>query len=124
MDVAFALGCIKNEHGKLVPLALETRMASTLYHERSLRRGWDDFRKRVDPKMDRETIAFTRLSCAIAVRELAGQRYTRSEFADYAWIVGVRREAFEAAVMLVKSWLDDLCITGIHALKERMQNAA
>lgn len=124
MDVADALGRIQTEFGTLIPLAMETRYAMTLRHERELCTGWEEFGKLADPRMDRDTKSFSRFACALAVRELAGARHSASDMAHYAWIMCVRRQALDAAVWLVGSWLDEMCETGKHALRPLFRDAA
>lgn len=123
-DFAQAMEAVEHEHGSLVPFVLETKYGSTLTHERELCRGWEKFFDKVDPKAGKETKQFSRFACTLAIRELAGASHSRAAMLQYAWIMCVRREALEAAVWLIGSWLDELAGAGVEAFKKQFKKAA
>lgn len=124
LDVAHALGGISTDEGELIPLVLETHYAMTLRHERELCEGWNRFFDKTDPHADKQDKSFSRLACALAVRELAGVKHTDSNFAHYAWIACTRKQSLKAAVWLIASWFDDLCTVGTKAIRAKLKNVA
>lgn len=111
-DLKAALGQTQRECGVLAVQALETRYASTLAHEESLRRAWDrklrDEAKERGTLRDPYTIAVQRMAAAVSIRRVAGARMIQHEISRYAWLVRCRREVFEQHMKECGGWLDSL----------------
>jgi hypothetical protein len=123
-DVAHALGKVCGSAGQLPVMAMETHYGRTLMHEVPLRKAWESFCGSVDPHQDRQTKTLSRLSCALAVRELAGSRHTSRDLDDYAWMIVTHRRVLEAAIRLSGSWLDELLMTGVTSLRSMLRSRA
>lgn len=102
-DVKFALGVARTNAGALSVWVFETKYASTIIHEGSIARAYDQ----------NEAVAlpphFRRISATLAVRCYAGLRMQRPDFERWAWLLHVRRRTVEEAVDDCTSWLDNLC---------------
>lgn len=112
-DIKMALGMAQRKVGAVAVAALETRYASTLMHERTLRRAWDhkvrEDAKGNKAKLPPHEVAVLRMGAALAVRRLAGAQMTQHEVAEYAWLLCVRRERLDDAMRSAGGWLDGLC---------------
>jgi len=118
-DIKMALGMAQRQAGVLAVQVLETRYASTLMHERVIRRARDrhlnDSAKRLGVKRDQHTTAKQRLACALAIRKLAGARVIGLEVTEYAWMLCSRREDLDDHMRSAETWLNDLCTTATDA---------
>jgi len=118
-DIKMALGMAQRQAGVLAVQVLETRYASTLMHERVIRRARDrhlnDSAKRLGVKRDQPTTAKQRLACALAIRKLAGARVIGLEVTEYAWMLCSRREDLDDHMRSAEAWLNDLCTTATDA---------
>lgn len=111
-DIKMALGMAQRQVGALAVQALETQCASTLRHERALRRAWDrkarEDAKNAKIRVSSHDVAVQRLGAALAIRQHAGARMIQHEIAEYAWMLCVRRETLDNAVRAAGAWLDGL----------------
>lgn len=118
-EIKMALGMAQRQAGVLAVQVLETRYASTLMHERVIRRARDrhlnDSAKRLGVKRDQHTTAKQRLACALAIRKLAGARVMGLEVTEYAWMLCSRREDLDDHMRSAETWLNDLCTTASDA---------
>lgn len=118
-DIKHALGIAQRLTGATAVYAMETHYASTLMHERSLRRAWDAIKG--EPKLASD-YPLRRLGCSLAIREHAGIQIGQKEIKEWAWIVHANYEALEASIRTSGAWLDDItgraCAAFINALKE------
>lgn len=114
-DIKMALGMAQRQAGVLAVQVLETRYASTLMHERVIRRARDrhlnERAKRLGVKRDQHTTAKQRMACALAIRKLAGARMIGLEVTEYAWMLCSRREDLDDHMRSAEAWLNDLCST-------------
>ena len=111
-DIKGAIGIAQRRVGALAIQVLETRYASTLAHERALRRAWERVVRGDGCNAGARAphaSAVRRMGAALAIRKYAGARMIHHEIADYAWLVCSRREALEDAMRACGAWLDGLC---------------
>jgi hypothetical protein len=112
-DIKMALGMAQRQVGALAVQVLETRYASTLKHERALRRAWDrkvrEDAAAAKTKRGSHDAAVQRMGAALAIRRLAGAHMIQHEVAEYAWMLCVRRETLDEAMRAAGAWLDGLC---------------
>lgn len=105
-DVAAALGYVAREQGRVAALVLETCYGGTLMHERELSRAWEAHES--ETARTRDAIVLTRFAGALAIRKLAGHRYTTTHYAEYAYLLYSRREALQDRVEDASRWLDEI----------------
>ncbi|UHQ21909.1 hypothetical protein LVB77_14670 [Lysobacter sp. 5GHs7-4] len=117
-DIAAALGWVSQKVGKLAPLALETYYGSTLVHQNTLMRAWEE----KEGGQTREQLSLTRLSGALAVRELAGAKHCTTAYAEYAYLIVSRREVLQQRVRAAGAWLEDLKSTGLRELRAKLRD--
>jgi hypothetical protein len=118
-DVAAALGIVMRREGKLAALVLETYYASTMAHAARLRREWED-RERRDGDT-RERLVLTRFGGELAIRALAGIKYTTTDYAEYAYLICSRREALQDRVHEATSWLTDIRERALRELRSAVR---
>jgi hypothetical protein len=104
-DIKVALGIVQHRHGHTALMALETFYASTLDHERELRRAWDTFCGVPD---DPQRYPIRRLGCSIAIREHAHVPMSQREVKEWAWMLHTRSETVDAAIRAAMIWLENL----------------
>lgn len=118
-DIKMALGMAQRQVGVLAVQVLETRYASTMLHERVIRRAYDRHREELAKKHDtprnQHTIAKQRMACAMAIRKLAGARMIGLEVTEYAWLLCSRRDDIDIYMRQAEAWLNDLCSTATDA---------
>lgn len=104
-DIKHALGIAQAQAGALAVQVLETRYASTLAHERAIRRAWEQHRK------DGATATpVRRMAGCLAIRQLAGAPALSAREADeYAWMSGCASQTLEAEMQVCSDWLAGLC---------------
>jgi hypothetical protein len=111
-DIKGALGLAQREVGSLAVMVLETACASTLLHERAIRRAWDrrlrELAVQAKEPRSHHLVAVQRMGAALAIRKLAGARMIQHELADYAWLVHSRREYLEESMKACGAWLTEL----------------
>lgn len=118
-DVAAALGHVSRECGRTAALVLETQYGSTLTHERALSRAWESHD--APDRRDQSAVVLSRFACALAIRMLAGSRYTSSHFAEYAYLLFCRREAVQRRVAEAAAWLHGQHDTGLPVFRETLR---
>jgi hypothetical protein len=110
MAIKAALGIAQNRAGIVPVKAMETKYASTLMHERLLRRAYDVAMPKPD---DPGFYAVQRMAASLAIRRHAGLKIGRDEVAEYAWILHVRRESLDIALHTAGSWLEEITFTAV-----------
>lgn len=118
-DIKAALGMAQRaigDRGALAVQVLETRCASTLVHERALRRAWDRHCKQAAEALGRQRgrneqheIAIERLGAALAIRYLAGAKTAKPDIDEWAWVLRTSQYNVDKAVRDCGAWLDELC---------------
>lgn len=115
-DIKMALGMAQRQVGALAVQVLETRYASTLKHERALRRAWDRHCKDMAKigggtrgRAERHSIAMERLAAALAIRHLAGAKVAKPDVEEWAWVICAGQDSLASLVRTCGAWLDDLC---------------
>lgn len=123
-DIKAALGMAQRRAGGLAVQVLETRYASTLMHERALRRAWDRVRKdaaRTSGKTrDKCTVTTDRLGAALAIRYVAGAKISKPDVEEWSWLLCVSHGTLAAAIHQCTSWLDELCSDAERAFIDAM----
>lgn len=121
-DIKGALGMAQRATSALAVQVLETRYASTLAHERVIRRAWDrhlnDAAKQLKVKRDSQTVARQRMAAALSIRQLAGAKMIHLDVAEYAWLMNTRRADMEEMMARCTVWLTDLCAAAERAFRE------
>lgn len=111
-DIKHALGMAQQSTSALAVQVLETHYASTLQHERVIRRAWErrltEIAKKLEVKRDHRTIATQRMAASLAIRQLAGARMIQFDIAEYAWMVNSNRESIKDAMGRCTGWLEEL----------------
>lgn len=119
MAIKAALGAAQRLAGIVPVKAMETKYASTLMHERLLRRAYDEA---IPKPADEGFYAVQRMSAALAIRRHAGMKLGRDEIREYAWILHVRSETLERTIRNAGSWLEEITFTAtahfIRALRD------
>lgn len=110
MAIKAALGAAQSRAGIIPVKAMETKYASTLMHERLLRRAYDAASQAPE---DSSVYAVRRMAVSLAIRRHAGLRIGRNEVAEYAWILHVRRETLDGALHRAGSWLEEITFTAL-----------
>jgi hypothetical protein len=112
-----ALGFVAAHGGDLAAYALETYYTGSLCHEKRLRALWD---KQADNK---DAVALSRISCALAIRQFAGGRMSQTDVSDWAWLVHTRRDTLEKQVAEVLAWLDEARSVGELIFRKQLRAA-
>lgn len=107
-DIKHALGVVAEKCGALGEHILETRYASSLSHERDIRRAfWSDVRTvrvaRVYPAH------VYRVAATLAIREMAGLKWTMEDLREWAWLCCVAQPALQDAIDAARNWLSTKC---------------
>ncbi|QEE24572.1 hypothetical protein CS053_08685 [Rhodanobacter glycinis] len=110
MTIKAALGAAQRRAGIIPVKAMETKYASTLMHERLLRRAYDAASQKPE---DPTFYAVRRMAVSIAIRQHAGLKIGRDEMTEYAWILHVRRETLDGALHRAGSWLEEITFTAL-----------
>lgn len=122
--IKIALGLVQRRTGAVPVKAMETRYASTLIHERFLRRAYDLLPGVAEDVPQR---AVHRMAVTLAIRRHAGIKFGRDEIEEYAWIMRVRRETLDHAFKRAGSWLEEVTFDAVArflaALKEPVDGA-
>lgn len=118
-DVAAALGHVSRECGRPAALVLETQYGSTLTHERALSRAWESHD--APDRRDQAAVVLSRFAGALAIRMLAGSRYSTSHYAEYAYLLFSRRETVQRRVAEASAWLQGQHDTGLPVFRETLR---
>lgn len=118
-DIKMALSAVHRDNGQVAVMAFETHYASTLDHQRELRRAWDDYCGKPD---DPQFYPIRRLGCSLAIIEHASKPVTQREIKEWAWMLHTRGETIEEAIRAAMIWLEGLTgsatATFIRALRD------
>jgi hypothetical protein len=121
-EIATAMGMIRKQCGLSVLMALETYFAGTMIHEPALRRSWDSAsRTGKIERLRHEQIIVIRMGGTLAIRQLAGWKFSDREIAEYAWMIHTRRDHLYDSIRQAGAWLDGLWGTGTRALTSRFR---
>lgn len=120
-DIAAGLGMVANSHGKVSMMVLETFYGSTLLHQYSLQRTWEDRERK--PGDTRERIVLTRFGGALAIRRFAGATFGTSQYAEYAYLIYSRRELLNNRVNDAVGWLESERDVALRALRKVLRDA-
>lgn len=121
-DVAAALGYVSREKGRVAALVLETCYGGTLTHERELSKAWEA--DQTEFARTRDAIVLTRFAGALAIRKLAGHRYTSTHYAEYAYLLYSRREALQDRVEDASRWLEAIHNDALGEFRRVMSESA
>lgn len=112
-DIKGALGMAQRATSSLAVQVLETRYASTLKHERVIRRAWDRHRREAARTgglcRDKRAIVTERLVAALAIRFIAGAKMSKPDIEEWAWLLCMDQGAMDDEVRRCVAWLDELC---------------
>lgn len=120
VDVKAALGMATKKVGALAIMALETRGASTLLHEKALVRAWDAHTKDTQGKRTAHDKSILRFAISLVIRQHTGRKLMTTEVTDLAYLLCVRRETFENILKLASAWLQGLDGAGERAFLEAL----
>ena len=121
-DIAAALGWVVSKQGRIASQVLETFYGSTLMHAPDLRRAWEG---RERQKGDaRDQVVMTRFAGELAIRELAGARFTSTCYAEYSYLLFSRRETLQQRVQDARFWLNDLRNEAVRELVDVMRSSS
>lgn len=112
-DIKHALGMVRTRLGELHVMVLETKYASTIMHERAIRRAWDRYCRdetiKNGGKRVKESFSTQRVGAALAIRALAGAPVVKADREEWAWLLCVSQSAMSVAIHDCAAWLDDIC---------------
>lgn len=113
-----ALGLTQAKCGVVPVWCMETFYASTLAHEQGLARAYAVWHESAHGKhATRHDVAVCRFGTALAIRSLAGQRYSTTMLAEYAYLLCCRRERLQAQMATAEAWLSEQLSDGLDAFK-------
>jgi hypothetical protein len=111
-----ALGWVQQEQGSLPVWCMETFYAGTLRHEKPLMRSYLALG---EPKEAHDK-AIGRLTTALAIRSLAGQRYTPGMLEEYDFLLCCRKGRTRTQMATAEAWFNDHLSRGLREFKERI----
>lgn len=117
-DIAAALGAISRDDGPIFAYVLETYYGSTVCHLPALLRAWDEREWR--EARPRHDICVTRFSGELAIREIAGHRYTMSDMTHYAHLLVCRRQRLQDRKADAWAWLDGIRSEALRGLRAQL----
>lgn len=112
-----ALGWVQQTQGSLPVWCMETYYASTLRHERPLMRSR---LAAIGESKDAHDKAIDRFTTALAIRSLAGQRYTPAMMEEYDYLLCCRKGRVRAQMATSEAWFNDHLSRGLREFKERV----
>lgn len=125
-DIKAALGMAQRRTSKLAVDVLELRYASSLQHERTIRRAWDrhlrDTAVERGLKREHAVIVKSRMGAALALRKYAGARMIQHEIKEYAWLTHVAHGELESAMQDTVAWLDTMRVDAERAFLEALDD--
>lgn len=119
-DIYAALGIVSDRLGRLSAQVLETYYGSTLIHQAAMQRAWEDQERK--PGDTREQIVLTRFAGALAIRALAGSKFTNASYAEYAYLIFSRRTSLQQRVHDATAWLEGVRATALAELRKTLRD--
>lgn len=113
-----ALGLTQAKCGVVPVWCMETFYASTLTHEQGMARAYAAWHETTHGKdATQHDVAVRRFASALAIRSLAGQRYSTTMLAEYAFLLCCRRERLQAQMATAEAWLSGQLSDGLDEFK-------
>ena len=117
-DIAAALGMVNTRCGRKASMVLETHYGSSLLHLDTLLRAWEESQPAA--VRTRELIVLHRFGGELAIRQLAGVKYSSPELARYAYLIFSRRENLQIQVDAAYQWLTEIRDEALFILRETL----